>query len=179
MARPQTKQDLILAGNEQFKKLWDIINSMNEDEQNASFNFSTDIGKEAHWKRDKNIRDMLIHLYEWHQLLLNWVNNNKNGEAKPFLPEPYNWKSYGDMNIEFWKKHQDTSYNKSKEMLKETHNKVIKLIETFSNDELFSKNYFNWTGGSTLGQYCVSVTLSHYDWAMKKLKAHIKTYKTK
>jgi hypothetical protein len=30
-------------------------------------------------------------------------------------------------------------------------------------------------GGSTLGAYCVSVTASHYDWAMKKIKAHIKT----
>ena len=42
--------------------------------------------KEAHWKRDKNLRDILIHLYEWHQLILNWVNSNQNGEEKPFIP---------------------------------------------------------------------------------------------
>jgi hypothetical protein len=34
---------------------------------------------------------------------------------------------------------------------------------------------FPWTGGATLGAYCVSATASHYDWAMKKIKAHIKT----
>jgi hypothetical protein len=46
--------------------------------------------KEAHWKRDKNLRDVLVHLYEWHQLLLNWFNSNQNGDTKTFLPEPYN-----------------------------------------------------------------------------------------
>ena len=177
MARPQTKQDLILAGSEQFKKLWDLIDSMSEDMQNAAFDFSDDIGKEAHWKRDKNIRDVLVHLYEWHELLLNWVNANQNGQQQTFLPEPYNWKTYGDMNVEFWQKHQNTLYSKSKEMVKESHDKVIKLIATFSYDELFIKKYFSWTGSSSLGQYCISVTSSHYDWAMKKLKAHIKTFK--
>lgn len=48
------------------------------------------------------------------------------------------------------------------------------LAETFSNEELFSKGVYKWVGGSTLGSYFVSVTASHYDWAMKKLKAHRK-----
>jgi hypothetical protein len=150
MPRPQTKQELILTGNEQFKKLLEMIASMSDKEQNAPFNFDSTMGKEAHRKRDKNIRDVLVHLYEWHQLLLNWVTANQNGKKQPFLPEPYNRKTYGDMNGEFRKKHQNTPYEKAKEILKESHNKVMKLIETFSNDELFTKNHFAWTGGSTL-----------------------------
>lgn len=27
---------------------------------------------------------------------------------------------------------------------------------------------------TNLGSYCVSATASHYDWAMKKIKKHIK-----
>ncbi len=78
------------------------------------------------------------------------------------------------MNVEFWKKHRDTPLADAKKMLKESHKEVMVLIETFSNDELFSKKYFMWTGTSSLGIYCVSATSSHYDWAMKKLKVHIK-----
>lgn len=177
MARPTTKQDLIIFGNEQFKKMWNLVDSMSAEEQKAPFNFSGNMGKEAHWNRDKNIRDVLIHLYEWHELLLSWVKSNQNGEQKSFLPEPYNWKTYGEMNVAFWRKHQDTSYEKAIEMVKESHSKVMKLIEAFSDDELFSKGCFVWVGGSTLGQYCISVTSSHYDWAIKKIKAHIKTFK--
>jgi len=139
---------------------------MTNAQQNAQFSFDD---------RDKNVRDVLVHLYEWHQLLLNWVNANRKGEQKPFLPEPYNWKTYPAMNVEFWKKHQKTVYDDSKKMLKESHEKVIAMIETFSNDELFVKKHFSWTGTTSLGSYCVSASSSHYDWAMKKIKLHIKT----
>jgi hypothetical protein len=178
MARPTTKADLVNAANEQFEKLWKLIDSMTEEMQNAAFAFGDDFlqkQKETHWRRDKNLRDVLVHLYEWHQLLLSWINDNQNGKQKPFLPEPYNWRTYPAMNVELWKKHQNTALADAKKMLKESHNKVMNLIESFSNDELFAANRLAWTGGSTLGAYCVSTTASHYDWAMKKIKAHIKT----
>ena len=177
MPRPTTKPDLIKAANEQFEKMWKIIDSMSDGERSASFNFGEDIKqKEAHWKRDKNLRDVLVHLYEWHQLLLNWVPANLNGDKKPFLPEPYNWKTYQDMNVMFWEKHQSTPYADSQTMLLDSHKKVLAVIESFTDDELFQKKHFPWTGTSSLGSYCTSVTASHYDWAMKKLKAHRKTY---
>jgi len=176
MGRATTKSDLLKAAAEQFEKLWKLIESMPENEQTAVFNFGdTFVKKEAHWERDKNLRDVLVHLYEWHQLLLNWVKANQNGEAKPFLPVPYNWKTYGQMNIEFWKKHQSTPYADSKEMLHFSHRQVMDMVEQFSNEALFAKQHFNWTGTSSLGSYCVSATSSHYDWAMKKIKAHIRT----
>lgn len=81
------------------------------------------------------------------------------------------------MNVEFWKKHQSTSLTEAKTKLKESHKDVMALIESYSNDELFVKGTLAWTGTSPLGSYCVSVTASHYDWAMKKIKVHIKTSK--
>lgn len=178
MSRPTTKPDLIEAANKQFDKLLQMIDSLTDEEQNAPFDFGGDFlqkQKEAHWGRDKNIRDVLIHLYEWHQLFLNWVKANQSGDPKPFLPKPYNWKTYTQMNIGFWEKHQTTDYAQAIVMLKKSHTEVLALIETFSNDEVFSKGHFSWTGTSTLGSYCVSATSSHYDWAMKKIRQHSKS----
>lgn len=176
MSRASTKQELTSDANENFNKMWKLISSMSEEEQNAAFNFGENFNKkEAHWSRDMNMRDVLVHLYEWHQLLLIWVKANQNGEARPFIPEPYNWKSYALMNVGFWEKHQSTPYAKAKEMLRESHADVMMLIDSFTNDELFVKKYFSWTGTSTLGSYCVSATASHYDWAITKIKQHIKT----
>lgn len=177
MARAATKSDLMEEAKEQFAKLWELMDSVPEERQNAVFNFNDDFikkQKEAHWGRDKNLRDVLVHLYEWHQLLINWITANQNGEARPFLPAPYNWKTYGQMNVVFWEKHQSTPLSEAKKMLKKSHTDVMKLIDKFSTDELFSKKYFSWTGTSSLGSYCVSATASHYDWAIKKIKAHIK-----
>ena len=133
MPRPTTKAELLTAANARFGKLFALIDTMPENEQTAVFCFDMEkAGKEAHWKRDKNVRDVLIHLYEWHQLFLSWVKANKNGENKPFLPEPYNWKTYGEMNIESWEKHQSTTYDNAVTMIQESHRKVVALIESLS-----------------------------------------------
>ena len=175
MARPQTKEDLLIVANENYEKLNGLIEKMSDKELTTPFDFSKDEKKkEAHWKRDKNLRDVLIHLYEWHQLILNWVESNQKGEEKPFIPQPYNWRTYGDMNVEFWKKHQNTSLEDATKALQKSHKEVLKLAENFTNEELFSKKVYKWVGGSTLGSYFVSATSSHYDWAIKKLKAHQK-----
>lgn len=178
MGRPASKADLISAAQANYKKLNELIASMTEKELNTPFDFSADEKKkEAHWKRDRNLRDILIHLYEWHQLVLNWVASNIKGVESPFLIPPYNWKTYGDMNVEFWKKHQNTPLDAAKEMYKKSHENVLILAETFSDRELFTKDVFPWVGGTTLGSYFVSTTASHYDWAIKKLKAHKKNCK--
>ena len=174
MGRPATKTDLLTAAAANYEKLNTFIDQMTKQELKTSFDFSDGKKKEAHWTRDKNLRDVLIHLYEWHQLLLNWVEANQSGDEKPFIPRPWNWKTYGELNRVFWTKHQNTSLDEAKELFQESHAEVMKLAETFSNEELFSKGVFPWVGGSTLGSYFVSNTSSHYDWAMKKLKAHRK-----
>jgi len=166
MARPTTKEQLKQAGEDNFKKLFDLVNSMTKEEQEALFSFED---------RDKNIRDVLVHLYEWHQLLLNWAQSNQSGNMTNFLPEPYNWKTYPQMNVKFWEKHQTTPLEKSIELLTNSHSESMKLIELFSNEQLFTKKYFSWTGTSSLGSYCISATASHYDWAIKKIKQHKKS----
>lgn len=164
MARPSTKEDLILEAEKKFKKLNDKIDSLSKEEQEKTFSFED---------RDKNIRDILIHLFEWHELWINWIKENQKGNQHSFLPKPYNWRTYPDMNIELWKKHQKTSLPDAKASFVKTHNQVIDMIKDFSNQELFSKSVFNWTGGTTLGSYSTSVTSSHYQWAMKKINKHI------
>ena len=165
MARPTTKEQLIQAGEENFNKLKVLIDSLTDEQQTSTFTFED---------RDRNIRDILVHLYEWHQLLLTWITSNQAGNKSNFLPSPYNWKTYPQMNIEFWKKHQETTLLEAKAILNKSHASVIEIINTFTDKELFTKKHFDWTGTTTLGSYCVSATSSHYDWAMKKIKTHKK-----
>ncbi|MBL1226705.1 ClbS/DfsB family four-helix bundle protein [Enterococcus sp. BWR-S5] len=175
MARPTTKEDLIQAASTNYEKLMGLLDSLSVEQLNGTFSFDIDKEKGDHWQRDKNIHDVLIHLYEWQQLLLDWVEANQKGETKQFLKEGYNWKSYGAMNVEFVEKHKDGSYDEALSLLKESHDKVMKLAEGFSNEELFAKKVFPWVGGSTLGSYFVSTTASHYDWAIKKIRKYKKS----
>ena len=176
MPRARNKEDLLKFAAENYAKLMELISNMTENQMNTPFDFSGDASKkEAHWGRDKNVRDVLIHLYEWHQLMIQFVQNNTNSKIiRPFLPAEYSWKTYGAMNVMFWNRHQNTSLDDAKKMLAESHKKVLALAEKYSNEELFTKKHFSWTGTSDLGSYFVSTTASHYDWAIKKIKLHCK-----
>ena len=173
MPRPANKNDLLEASETNFRLLMKIADGMSEKALNTPFDFSGDKSKkEAHWSRDKDLKDVFTHLYEWHQLLLKWVDSNMKGIKAELLPEPYNWKTYGDMNRAFWQSHQQTECDKAREMLENTHKEVMALADRFTDEELYTRGYFDWTGNSNLASYFISNTSSHYDWALKKLKAH-------
>lgn len=178
MPRPRNKEDLLTAAEENFEKLNNMIDSLSEKELETPFDFSAEEKKkEAHWKRDKNVRDVLVHLYEWHQLMIRFVDDNTSGKNVSFLPKIYTWRTIASMNQVFWEKHQETSLEDAREMFAGSHAEVMKRIKLFTNEELFLSKVFPAVGGSTLGSYFVSSTSSHYDWAMKKIKAHRKNCK--
>lgn len=167
MPRPTNKEQLLRVADETFNELFILIKSMAEDELTQDFSIEG---------RDRNVRDVLVHLYEWHRLLLHWIRLNHSGVRINFLPDPYTWKTYPQMNIAFWQKHQITSLNEAIRLLKDSHAEALTLIGTYSNEQLFTPKYFPWTGTTSLGSYCVSSTSSHYDWAIKKLKKNKKHY---
>ena len=85
-----------------------------------------------------------------------------------------------ELNTQFdFSKDEKNSLEDATEMFNKSHIDVLALAEKFTSEELFSKGVYKWTVGITLGSYFVSATASHYDWAMKKLKAHQKNCKLK
>lgn len=170
MARPTTKEALIEESSKYYTQLVDLLKSMTPVQLNQPFSFDVSKEKGAHWQRDQNIHDVLIHLHEWHKLLIDWVTSNQKGEPRQFLKEGYNWRTYGAMNDDFRVENQASSYQEAHVQFEKSHEQVMALLLDFSTEDLFTKNVFPWVGGSTLGSYFVSSTASHYVWAIKKIK---------
>jgi len=169
MARATNKADLTKAAESRFRKLWELVGSMSTEEQEAGFLFED---------RDKNIRDVLIHLYEWHRMMAAWHRIGTLEGGRPEVPgRGYTWRTLPDLNREIWRKYQNVSLGEAKTKLKASHKKILALIESRTDEELFSKGVYQWTRGSTLGSYFVSSTASHYDWAMRAIKKHINSYR--
>lgn len=166
MSRPSTKESLLQQAEDNFNKLLNLIDSLSPEQQTGNFPFEG---------RDRQIRDCLVHLYEWHRLFITWVNSNQTGSNAPFLPIPYNWKTYPAMNVQFWEKHQTTPLDTAKELFITTHKECLELIRQYSDEALFTKQYFKWTGTTSLGSYAISATSSHYDWALKIIKKYQKS----
>ena len=67
-----------------------------------------------------------------------------------------------------------TSLKDARKMFEKSHKDVMELVKSLSEEQLFTKGLYPWVGGSVLGSYFVSCLSSHYDWAIKKFKAHKK-----
>ncbi|MCL1876694.1 ClbS/DfsB family four-helix bundle protein [Candidatus Saccharibacteria bacterium] len=120
--------------------------------------------------QDKNARDLLMHLHEWHKMLIEWYDKNTAGEKVSFLPEGFSWKTTPELNKLFWENYQNVTLPEAKELLRKSHAEVMERMGRHNNDELFIKSRYDWTGTTSLGAYFVSATSSHYDWATKLLK---------
>jgi len=166
MPRPKNKEELLVLSNKNFNAMLELINSFDEHEiRNGTIPFED---------RDKNIRDILAHLHHWHIMMLDWYKVGMNGD-KPHMPEKdYTWQMIPQLNQEIWKQYQQTSYEEVLELIQNSFLKIQELIHKHSNDELFEKKRYKWTGTTSLGSYLISASSSHYDWAIKKLKKYKK-----
>lgn len=131
MSRPATKSALTEAANEKFDKLWKLTDSIPEEDQNAHFLFED---------KDKNLRDVLVHLHEWHKMVESWHKAGTLEGGMPDVPgKGYTWKTLPDLNEGIWKKYQDVSLGASKQVLRESHEMILRLIEAHTNESCFLK----------------------------------------
>lgn len=179
MPRPQTKEALIDLINSTYQDLMNLIEHTSLDVQESQFQFKNDpLLKEAHYKRDENLRDVLVHLYEWQLLLLGFLEalkGDKNIQVS-FLPDGYTWKNYQKMNEKIKEKHQQTTLQMAKNALEETHHKILCEINELPENHIFEKGYFMTIKNTTLLLYITANTSSHYFFAYKKYKKHINKY---
>jgi hypothetical protein len=161
MSRPKNKEELVSLSDENYKKLLKLIDSFSEAEQNTDFPPGT---------LNRNIRDVLGHLHHWHLMLLRWYEEGMQG-LKPDMPaKGYSWKMTPELNRDIRKMYATKTLSEVLKLFKASYKEVSQIINSHSDEELFTKKLYKWTGSTSLGVYLVSNTSSHYDWAIKLIK---------
>ena len=160
MARPTNKTELLMLSNSSYIQLNEFIDQLNEKQKKQEFPKGT---------MNRNIRDVLAHLHHWHIMFLEWYNTGIKG-LKPDMPaKGFTWKETPLLNKTIWQKYQTIELKKVRGLLQKSFSEIQELIERHSNEELFEKKKYRWTGSTSLGAYLVSATSSHYDWALKRI----------
>lgn len=164
MPRPTNKTELLNLSDLNLKKLLDFIESLPKEYQDKTFD-DNELNN-----RDKTIADVLCHLHEWHNMMMNWYKMGMSGK-KPAIPaEDVTWKTLPILNRRIYEKYKGTELKKSLKMVQKSHEEGKELIVIHTDEELFTKKRYAWTGTTSLGAYLVSATSSHYDWALKTIK---------
>ncbi len=161
MPRPKSKSELLNASKQNYLKLITLIDGFGSEKIESDFPPGT---------LNRNIRDVLGHLYHWHLLFFGWYKVGMSG-GKPVIPaKGYTWKTTPDLNKWINDNYSSIQLSVIREKLAESQTHILALIEKHTDDELFEKKRFKWTGSTSLGAYFISATSSHYDWAIKLIK---------
>ena len=175
MANPTTKQELLTAMADSYAQLNEQISKLSEDELTAPFTFAADPKKcGVRWQNDRCLRDLLIHLREWQLLMSTFVKNIREGHPKDYLPDEYR-KCYHEMDKMIVDKCQNTPLEEAKALLKQSHEEMLCLADSFTEKELFTKGYYKVTYTTSMAAYFLSVT--PYGQVEKILKTHQKSFK--
>jgi hypothetical protein len=166
MPRPKTKEELVHLSNHNFLLLTEYVKSLPGKDKNRSF---------PKGMLNRNIRDILAHLHHWHLLFIHWYEVGMKGGKAAMPAEGYTWKTCAELNNWIQKKYSRKELSQVIKLLNKSHLKVQKIIESHTNEELFTKKLYKWTGSTSLGSYLVGSTSSHYDWGLKIMKKALKT----
>lgn len=165
MPRPKTKEELLNLSKSNFDKLNATIDAIEIDRHNEEFPDDS---------LYRNIRDVITHLHEWNTMVLSWYETGEKG-GKPAIPgEGYSWKTLPELNVKIWTKYQSTNLDEARKLFQESFSSVYSLIESRTNEKLFEKKRYSWTGSTSLGAYLISCASSHCDWAIKKIRKAFK-----
>ena len=168
MPRAKSKESLIKNSQDNFESLFYIINELPSKDILREFTFL---------HREKNIRDVLMHLYYWHKMMLSWYKKGMAGETFLMPAREYTWRQTPELNQILFLKYQNITYEEANELLHASHEKIMILMLKHSEDELFTKKRYSWTGSTSLASYLISSSSSHYSWALKLIKKHKKSIK--
>ncbi|MEM9339245.1 MAG: ClbS/DfsB family four-helix bundle protein [Bacteroidota bacterium] len=161
MARPKNKTELLELSKKNMERLMEFVENLSVEEQHKEFPEGT---------MNRNIGDVFMHLHHWHLMMLDWYKVGMKGE-KPDMPaKGYTWKTVPQLNKTIWELYHETTLEEAKTNLASSYQKVRDVIERHSDEELFEKKRYDWTGSTSLGSYLISATSSHYDWALKLIK---------
>jgi len=159
MARPSDKDALLRASQDAINRLFLLIETVPEGERVSP-------GVNGQW----SIKDVLAHLHAWHNLMETWYREGMAGR-KPAMPAPgYTWRTTPDLNESIFQEHRHEVMESVVGNLQKSHKLMHALIEAHSNEELFTKKRYSWTGSTSMGSFFVSATSSHYEWAITLIR---------
>lgn len=165
MARPGNRSELLQKSRESYGALKGYIDSLPEEARHAAF---------PPGMLNRNIRDVLAHLHHWHLMFENWYETGMAG-GKPEMPaKGFTWKMTPELNRMIQMKYSQIDLEQVIRLLDASHRRVHSLIEQHTNEELFEKKRYAWTGSTSLGAYFVSATSSHYEWALRLIRKSLK-----
>ena len=118
---------------------------------------------------DLTVKDLLAHRTEWGRMALGWYGEARAGGDPAVPAEGFTWRQLPELNAEIHRRFADTSLPEVERSFTEVHDELLRVMAGCSDDELFTKHHYAFTGSSDLATYFTSATGGHYRSAYKHI----------
>jgi hypothetical protein len=162
MAKATTKQQLIEDAQTERAALEKLLATLTPEQMTQS----NVVGE---W----SAKDVLAHLIEWEGMVMKWYETGVKGKVPAVPSEEYNWGQLPQLNHAIYLKHRDRSLADTQKEFKSSHKKIMKVIDSIPEKELFTRKHFQWTNNNLLAAYFNSATAAHYRWARGEVKKKV------
>jgi len=168
MPRPTTKKQLLETIEVERKTLEQFLAGLSPAQM-------TQPGLVGEW----SAKDVLAHLLEWQNMVLNWYLAGVKGKVPVTPSEDLNWGQLPQLNQRIYEKHFSRPLTDIEKEFRSSCRKTLNTIQTISEADLFTRGRYTWTRNNTLGSFFTSCTSSHYHWARTAMKKGLKAARPK
>jgi hypothetical protein len=166
MPKATTKQQLIEAAQTERAALEKLLATLTPEQMAQS-------ATADEW----SAKDVLAHLIEWEGMVMKWYEMGAKGKVPAMPSEEYNWGQLPQLNHAIYLKHRDRSLEDIQKEFKFSYKKIMKVIESIPEKELFTRGQYPWTKNNLLAAYFNSATAAHYRWARTEIRKKVKSEK--
>lgn len=107
-------------------------------------------------------KDFLAHRTEWGRMALSWLDEARAGGSPSVPAEGYTWGQLEELNADIHERFAGIPLDEVQAAFEVVNDELFATISQCSDEELFTKKYYSFTGTSDLATYFTSATGGHY-----------------
>ena len=116
-----------------------------------------------------SVKDFITHRTAWGRMMINWYNEAAAGGTPAVPAEGYTWGQLNELNAEIHTRFVDTPLSEAEARFTRTNDMLFRLIAACTDEELFEKRFYSFTGTTDLAAYFTSATGGNYRSAYKHI----------
>jgi hypothetical protein len=162
--KPTTKAELLAESQQEHEALEQFIAALSPEEIRQGDRIGA-------W----SVKDTPAHLTAWEQMMLGWYTTGLRGET-PVLPAAgYKWNQLAALNQVIYEQYCDQPLAEVLEAFRSSYREAIALVESLSDEELFTPGFFAWTRPKALASFVIPNMCEHYRWARTTLRKGLRS----
>ncbi len=122
-----------------------------------------------------SVKDLLAHIIDWEQRMLQWINESFSGIV-PQRPAPgMTWDDLDKLNQQTYLDNKDRPLDEVISTSEESYSRVLNVIQDLTDEDLFDGSRFAWREGDPLWHMVAANTWWHYLEHREQVEAWLKS----